>query len=415
MSRIGKLIAVLLVGLSWAPTSALADDNEEASSPTITPTASLVTRYEVRKDYTPGAMESSDFIRYRARFGLNVGDLRINDNFTANVRFVPQAGGFWHVGGDGLEDPSLGLHEGVLQLASANCRVDIGRFEMAYGEHLVIGTVGWHHLARAFDGARWHRNLGDSGAYIDVFLTALSEGFTEGAGANLGAADQYFAGIYTDIGPILADGLALDLYLLPRIWVGDDDAETDTAAELTFGVRSKNRFGDFDYRAEAGVQFGSRQAAAGEDNPSVMAFQGDVEVGLSFGDARVGLEGFFASGDDPETEDAEGWDQLFPTGHKWLGVMDLVGGRTNVMGAVVHLLYKVNPQWRISIDGHMFMRAEVPEGADSTLGYEIDNGVVYLIGGGLKLRLGFDIFIYANDDAPDDTPWLTEVELSFNL
>jgi hypothetical protein len=38
---------------------------------------------------------------------------------------------------------------------------------------------------------------------------------------------------------------------------------------------------------------------------------------------RIGVEGLVASGDDLSTPDRdEGWNELYPTTHKWLGLMD---------------------------------------------------------------------------------------------
>ncbi len=419
MKRSIPTLMIFLMFLALQPTAFAEDEAPADEGPVLNPTASLFTRYELRQHYSPGGLNGSDFIRYRARFGTDLDNLRISDSLVASIRFVPQASGFWHVGGSSLEDASLGLHEGYLSLNADRYRLDIGRFEMAYGEHLMIGTVGWHHTGRSFDGARFHYAPWVSGAYIDAFFTTLNEGLVDGPFTTpWGAGDQYFAGLYSGFGPSLAEGMALDTYLLARIWPTNDNAARESATQLTIGARNKYKVGSFDYRLEAGAQFGTRRVEIeGRDNPKIMAFQGDLEAGVTFGDSRpfrVSLEGFFASGDDPETDELENWDQHFPTAHKWLGYMDIIGGRSNVYGGALHLSYKINDAWRVSADAHAFWRPEVGEDVDSLVGYEVDTGVLYIIGQGLKLRAGLDIFL-PNDDASDDLPYFFELELKYTL
>lgn len=415
-SRIACVVLVLLL----TPNAFAQDDTEaDVSTFPLDVGASFMSRWETRHYYTPGNLDGADFVRTRARLSLSTTPTDVGDDLSALVRFVPQASGLWHVGGNSLEDPSLGLHEGVLVLNWPVVRAEVGRFEMTYGEHLVVGNVGWHETGRAFDGFRLRLSPYDEEDFwIDFFGTVLTEGFFEGPYGNpLGSGDEYFFGLYGAIGPVFGDAIQIDTYILTRVLPTSDELDRQTAAQPTVGARVKHRVGVLDYRLEAGVQFGSRPTDTVDmDNPSVFAFQGDLELGVNAADdqLRVSVEGLYASGDDPSTEDLENWDQLFPTQHKWLGFMDVIGERTNIGSGVLHLTYWPLETVRLSLDGHTFFLAETPEGIESYRGAEMDLGVLYRIGQGLHLRGGFGAFI-PGDGYENDTLYFTELELAFQM
>ncbi|OIP40808.1 MAG: hypothetical protein AUK47_07555 [Deltaproteobacteria bacterium CG2_30_63_29] len=421
--------------VSSEPSVAAPADEPQA----LTLTGSFFTRYELRNG-TPKTTASrepgSDVTRYRARIGLHSPSMKVTESLALQAHFVPQAGGYWHVGGNSLEDPALGLHEGFVELAAKAWKLGVGRFEMVYGDHLVIGNVGWHHLGRAFDGARLSLTPFESKASIDVFCTTLDEGLEAGFGNPLASGDLYFAGIYGKLGPAILDkGMDLDVYLLSRIWGSTDvvtpaipgpDSEWDkeAAAEFTAGVRTKGSFGPVIYRLEAGGQFGGRQPATaapiGEkiNTQDVLAYHGDLEVGVNFMEQahlEATIEGFYASGDEPETPENEAYNQLFPTAHKWLGLMDVVpgAGRSNIYGGVLHLASKLDAL-TIKLDAHRFYHPEVAAGADQYFGSELDLDLTYTLGGGVKLRALYGQF-YPEEDALDDLLHYAELELSANF
>jgi hypothetical protein len=427
-------------------------------APLIRPIASLFTRYELRDQFddlyaTPPTpldrQVDSDTFRYRARFGLETKKFDLGKDTSIQVRFVPQASGVWGIGGDTLTDATLNLHEGYLMVHGPWYRVDAGRFEMTYGEHFAIGNVDWHETGRSFDGGRFRIAPKDSGFWIDSFFTVLDEGFAEtrastvpGAmgpvvvpGASVpnpqqdpfAAGDTYFAGVYGAFGNTLAKTLDWDLYLLSQIDptstavppMATMPSEYDPGVRMTLGTRAKQRIGAFDYRLEAGVQMGTQAVPEAAVDRSILAFQGDLEVGASVGMFRAGLEGFFASGDDPTTADKnEGWNQLYPTAHKWLGFSDIIGGRSNIGGGVVHLSLKPTVDWNFYVDGHLFVRPEAAMAGGNT-GYaatEIDLGASYMLGAGLSSRVGYALFMPSEDFyAASDPAHFLEVELRYDI
>ena len=93
---------------------------------------------------------------------------------------------------------------------------------------------------------------------------------TKRVGTPFAGGDHDFVGVYSGVGPAIAAGRELDLYVLAQVISGVDaihlarmdgmNALTDRegATVGTFGVRAKQMIGPVDYRAEAGVQLGER-------------------------------------------------------------------------------------------------------------------------------------------------------------
>ncbi len=423
-----------------------ADTGESAPDTSLIPlevTGSFFTRYELREGYerigiVGPRFREMDAVAYRARLGLATVPQRVSDGLEALVRFTPQASGFWQAGG--LNDAELGLHEGYLRLQSCGARFDAGRFEMAYGEHLVIGNVGWHQTGRSFDGARLRLGTKPARAWVDLVFTVSSEGLPA-LYEPIGAGDLYFTGVYAGVGPLLGEKLELDLYALTHIWPGTDvpesapgagdGGEREAAAELTLGSRVKTRVGIVDLRAEGGVQLGARRAAPDQvaEAVSTLAFQIDGEVGLNLADERLRIAGggLYASGDDPDTADKnEAYNQLYPTAHRWLGFADIMGGRSNVAGPIARAALRLPYEIKLAVDGHFFFRpadrtTTAPDGTTSTAessyaATEIDTSLGYGLGKGLILRGMYALFLPASEQYPSTDPvHFFEVELRYNI
>jgi len=396
--------------------------------------ATYFTRYELRSGDLPvigNRPLNADTIFYRARISLGSAPLDLGGGLSSSVYFEPQASGAYDVGGE-LNDVGLDLHQGFLSLMSSSYKLDIGRFELAYGEHLVLGSVPWHQTGRAFNGGRIRFTTSPESSYLDLFATLLDEGKLDGLAQRpgksyIGSRDQYFVGAYAGFGPALGK-LDFDVYLLSKIWFGGplttvgmndmgemttNTVDADPAARLTLGTRIKQELGAVDYRIEAGIQAGALQVD--DKTPKVFAYQADGEVGVKAGSAfRIAAHGFIASGDDPKTPTNTAWDQLYPTAHKFLGLSDVFGGRTNVAGAALHATVAFTPTLKAAIDGHTFFRPEPGAGKKSYTGSEVDVGLAYLIAPSLVLRGLYGAFIPSKSGpfATDEVQHYLEIELN---
>jgi hypothetical protein len=267
-------------------------------------------------------------------------------------------------------------------------------------------------------------------AWVDIIFSVLDEGAVADPPRSdpFAAGDLYLTGIYAAFGDLIAQGFDWDIYVLGLIKPTDRftmpamppattmpvSTEVDPATRLTIGSRVKNRHEALDYRLEAGVQIGSDSDAV-----DALAYHGDIEIGVNLLDdkLRVAGEGLLASGDDPNTTVNEAYNHLFPTAHKWLGLTDIIGARSNVASGVLHIAVKPSTPWKIYADTHMFVRPEpIANGADGYAGSEVDVGAVYAIGGGLKARLGYNIFVPDEDHYGNTKPaHFAEAELRYDL
>lgn len=390
-------------------------------------TTSTWTRFESRSNYdtlgvSRGRFLEGDAFFYRARLGLRTNPLDLGNGVTGLVQFSPQASGRLGSVGTTTERP-LGIYEGYFRFQGERASFDGGRFMMNYGDALVIGNLDWNQPGRAFDGFR--ARYAFEGAFIDGFVTLTArDGLTPAEGHPtvtepfLGG-DVYFWGLYAGLGPLVAKGLELDVYALGLSNVkteglpsADDPTVSLTrggATEVTLGARVKQKVGALDYRLEAGTQVGTRPITGTTGgSQDVFAYQADGEIGFTLGSRlRLALNGVVASGDDPNTQDAEGWFELFPTGHKFLGLMDIIGPRTNVASGVFKGTAHLTDSLLFLLDAHVFTRLEDgglgQTGTDKFAGYEVNTQLMQKIGAPGRLRGLYGIFIpnagyYASGD-----------------
>lgn len=152
------------------------------------------------------------------------------------------------------------------------------------------------------------------------------------------------------------------------------------------------------------------------DGLSIFAYQADGEVGYSLADnkLRLAVEGMITSGDDPTTADKiEGWNQLYTTAHKFLGLMDVMGARSNVASSVLHVTASPTADVKIMLDAHVFSRLEDAGIRQSGMaGFEKDTGLVYALGAGLNVRGLYSLFVPGKDVYGDDAEPAHYVESS---
>jgi hypothetical protein len=355
---------------------------------------------------------------------LKLKPIDVGDGVEVSAAFVPQAAYTWgeNTGATPTvtDYPAVLLYEGYASVGTKRYKLDVGRFAMNYGDSLVIGDVGWSEVGRSFNGVRMRVSPTDKPAYVDGFVTLINEGRLVTQKPVSG--DNYFWGVYAGLGPLFMEKFDWDLYWLnfstarsskvtvsngampPATAVGDQDA----AWEATLGTRVKGSAEPIDYRVEAGYQLGTRSVVPTFARPQPAdvdrsAYQVDAEVGVTPAKGfRIGLEGLIASGDDLETADkTEGYNELYPTGHKWLGLTDVLVPRTNIMSAVLHLKYQPAKSWSFMLDAHYFTQPEADAlETDGAIGSEINAFITYAIGGGAELKGLYGVFL------PTEEYWL---------
>lgn len=227
----------------------------------------------------------------------------------------------------------------------------IGRQDMIYGKERVIGKLDWMNQGRRFDGVRLLYSTPELD--IDFFwvkpvvfaTTPFSNPWNTHINESMNRKidhwreEQQFYGMYATYKKI--PNHAIEAYFLG---LNDDGFLTNANNRMgdlnlyTIGGRFSGSYCGFDYDIEGAGQWGKW------DGDEVHGWMVGSEGGYTLKDApmspRAGLGFDFATGDDtPRDNSHDTFYQLFPTGHAFMGYIDLVG-RQNIIAPNVHLTLK---------------------------------------------------------------------------
>ncbi len=201
----------------------------------------------------------------------------------------------------------------------------LGRQELLYGSQRLVSPLDWANTRRTFDGGKFIYK-GDTWK-VDGFFThpvnriAANESRIDDTNENVDFYGLYATRSDLNIGTVDAYYLGLDNS------VEDFDYHT-----LGTRVAGKSE-GGLLYEVEGGVQFGSNSPGYGDHSAGF--FTGGLGRQLSIctdcgeWNPTVWFWYDWASGGDdvPAARGDDGFDELFPLAHKYLGFMDLFGRR----------------------------------------------------------------------------------------
>ncbi len=197
----------------------------------------------------------------------------------------------------------------LLDTGSGKLTARGGRQELLFGSQRLLSPLDWANTRRNFEGGRLNWNSADY--TTDLLLVRPLK--LDISGFDSPNQDQVLYGIYnsnkTFENPI-------DTYYL-----GFEDDTTFTRVH-TLGTLLKGESDGFLWDNEFGYQFGRNP-----DSSDISAFTITLGGGRKLkGDMKPTLWFFYdwASGDDSVNN---GWNQLFPLGHKYLGFMDFFARR----------------------------------------------------------------------------------------
>ncbi len=323
--------------------------------------------------------DEADQFTQQSRLGATVESDDLSGHFT-----LQHTGTWGEFGGNELTAPPVQIYEARLRYRPHEVAfVDVGRFELAYGDQRVLGSVGWSQVGRAWDGLRTGVRPHEQVA-VDGFAARYSDG-----GAGFIEGDSYLFGVYGTVLEPVEDLIEeVDLYVLYDVANLDQQQGRDLAM---VGTRLQASFADVDATAEGVVQYSwdcEGHGHCGDDGMSIFAFFADAEVGYSVADLRPFVGASVASGNDPETDRVEAYDQLYPTGHAWLGYMDIIGPRTNLVEGRLGAQSQLAP-FNIQLAGHHFRRLQ-PQ--SEPVGTELNTKVFADLTEGLVLAVGGGVF-----------------------
>ncbi|MBI3849832.1 MAG: alginate export family protein [Verrucomicrobia bacterium] len=213
----------------------------------------------------------------------------------------------------------------------------VGRQELAYGDERLIGTSDWNNLGRVFDAAKLRYENED--LWMDVFSSRVV--LVDDNNFNVSNDYDYLSGIYAST-RTLVPKQETQFYFLSRNTSADSPNATSGSPQAggpaardiyTAGLRVKSLpggYGGWDYSAEVAGQFGRIKETAGpqagvnlDHEALAVTASGGYTWTKAFGSPRVGLEYNYASGDrNPNDGKHETFENLFPTNHKFYGLMD---------------------------------------------------------------------------------------------
>lgn len=351
-----------------------------------------VTLAELRR-VAPGGAE---LWTLRSRLGL----LASRGALTLHLR-VQHVARFGATGGDAITHPGASV-----ALANASwsmtptLTLELGRFALSYGDERVLGGLEWAQEARTWDGLRLKYER-PGALSLHTFLTRYADGLADGTSTRPDVGlehDAWLAGVYATLQGVPALK-ALDLYAIGDLRFGDSTrSRASERALLTLGTRAHGAWHTLDTTVEAAYQLGTTCARemSGEcaaDHHAVRAFFVDAELGWRLSKertpARLYLGGSLASGDDPDTSRVEGYDQLYPTPHKFLGYTDVIGPRTNVLEARAGGSVQLSPSLKLAEAVHLFASVEPTV---ARYGVEADTSITLLLDEGLVMSVGYGIF-----------------------
>lgn len=359
-----------------------------ASETTVGGSARVRTEFRDNADFdhVRGDSLSSTHTRIRLDYGFKPNDMVqvfVQPQYTkvwGEPKYVPSgAAANTSTGTSGSTyDSELSVHQAFVSYVPVeNLTFTVGRKELNYGDQLLVGGVGWNPVGRAFDLALANYKL--SFGSVDLFSSKVKDMNVSSSGPG----DKDLAGLY--VSSRLGDAFQnVDAYS----FCSKDSTGTIQTRTAAYGVRLKSPVGPFDYRVEYTFESVKGTLRTSDEN------QLDAELGyliLEGQKLRLSAE-YFAASDD--------FDQLYPTGHKWLGYADLFS-RRNISGYRVGVSAAPMEKLTLALDYHQFSRTDTnapaynlggvgygTAGDAKSIGQEWDLVAGYKLPGDVQLEAG---------------------------
>ncbi len=341
----------------------------------------------------------------------------------------------------GVENSIFDLHQGyfdIKKLFDLPLTARVGRQEIVWGDHRVIGNFVWSNVGRVFDGGRimWDTDT----IHAEAFAAKIDEdGLLPLAGGDSDSTDETVYAAQLGFKK-LVPGALLELMYIHK---NDQDTLANVATASGYaapgdgpieihdmGIRIDGKIPNMDaidYTVESHYQVGDY----GDQNQKAWAFAG--RAGYTFKELgwkpRFGFEYNYASGDDDQTDnDHKTFDNLYPTNH-WqgnYGFIDLLSWQ-NMHDFRWNVKVVPTNKLTVQVDYHYFLLAQeedgwylangtlaIPRGAgydddENDLAQEIDLTVSYQLYKNVAILAGYSFFKaedWIEDNIGDiDTSW----------
>lgn len=391
-TRIARIACTALLGL---PAAGLAQSTDPSTAPggatgvqgtsilipnmqQLTITGEYRLRFEDRYNYDLRSSTTDDDDFFTQRFRLNFG-AKLTDNLDAYVQFQDVRNwGSETSTTDGSAD-MFDIHQGWIRLKDVpgiGGTAKLGRQAISFGDQRLIGALEWASQGRAFDGyvQSWNK---EKEYTLHTFVLQVAE-----MGLSTMYQDALVIGAYGSMDGI--ENTELEFYAIHLN--NEETAAGGTENRTTIGLRYEQQMGDVELGAELATQTGEVNNA---DIPIGDAYALHVHATYTFQAETkpyLRVEYNDASGNDPNTTDNERFNNLFPTAHAHLGMMDLALWE-NISNIAVQFGFKPDANGKLAVTWHSFAMNEetdrfggpagnnfgnIGPGGSTTVGSEVD-------------------------------------------
>ncbi|MDQ8186496.1 alginate export family protein [Pelagicoccus sp. SDUM812002] len=279
----------------------------------------------------------------------------------ASDRNLP--GGVRSIDEDEFELQQLFFDSEVELRGGDSMRLRVGRQQFAFGSQRLVSSLPWANSLRTWDGARLTHNVNDWN--VDTFGAMFVP--IDSSGLGEGDSDQLLYGIYAKRTGAHAGG-GIELYALRNEFAGRSfNGTSGVDRRWTLGLRQWAPLGErMDYEYELSYQLGD----IGNFDVNAWSLASKFGYKLSDDNSLKAWAGFdWASGDDEFGGDVGTFNQLYPLGHAYFGIADVIG-RQNILDTSFGLAWKPQSKLTLNLAAHSFW-------SDSS------NDAIYNPGGGV--------------------------------
>ena len=251
-------------------------------------------------------------------------NLKLSDNFRLYGEYL-----YADSGGETFNNRPIEENRGEIQNLFLDTQLTdstslrLGRQEISLGNQRLVSPLDWANTRRTFDGGRL-THKGEKWTTDAFFLHPVNRNAANESKIDDTNEEVDFFGVYTSNAKHALG--TLEAYYLALI---------NEPLDFSFHTLGSRVAGKADngllYEAEGGVQFGDNSPGFG--NHSASFFTGGLgkQLNLAGGKWKPTVWAWYdyASGDDqvPAARGDDGFDHLFPLGHKYVGFIDLFGRR----------------------------------------------------------------------------------------
>ena len=302
----------------------------------------------------------------------------------------------------------LDVHEAYALIpvpAVSGLSAKLGRQEMIYDNHRLIGNIGWLQRAQTFDAARF--DFKRDQLTLSAFWAQVQERDShdpEGTVPPGRTGDHKLMGVHANykFAGAAAEGQnAVNSGSLSLAWFGRDNQATKEQRHTLGGI-FVGKMGGLSGTVEGYVQTGEIPDPTASDPTKPLALSAQMaalNVGYALditGKPTIALFGEYLSGNGKTTGV---FDTLYATNHKFYGEMDFFlsipghTGRLGLMDVGGALSGKPHSDLALKVTYHMFQTATADALDNKDLGTELDAKLMYNLRKGLDLRVLWGVFM----------------------